>query len=350
MKTNEPLKSLFEEQVVFHLRDGTLVDDNVFIGDAELLPVEILRSDEDAYQAEFNRWLYDVWFPEQEDLRNQILKLHGNHKRYSDLTKAVKRQQAIPLIGSGMSVASGLPTWSNLLRGMLRYVSVDAAKFEKLLKVSAFEEAADLIASATNPNLLNERVEHDLRIDEASKINGPVRLLPAIFPGVVITTNLDNVLELQYDACHCRFEQILAGRDLARYRKIKAEAQRFLLKLHGDCQKAATRVLLSKEYEDTYAPGSDIAEELVLLYRTCNILFLGCSLGADRTVRLFAEVAKGDHGMPKHYAFLAIPDADETRKDRENFLSERGIYPIWYKGSDDESITALLAGLIDLEK
>jgi type I restriction enzyme, S subunit len=78
-----------------------------------------------------------------------------------------------------------------------------------------------------------------------------------------------------------------------------------------------------------------------------NLLFLGCSLGPDRTIQLVAEIAKSDKNMPKHYALLALPDTDDVRVDRENFLTERGIYPIWYDGGHDESITALLAGLLD---
>lgn len=344
---HEALQFIFEEQIEFRLSNGTAIDGSVFIGETEFLPVETLREDEDAYRNEFNRWMDELWLPEQEDRRSQILKIQGNAKRYADLRDAVARRQVVPLVGSGMSVPSGLPTWSGLLRRILEFTKIEPARLDELLQAAAFEEAADLIASGTNANLLNERVEHDLRVEVSGLINGPVRLLPAIFPDLVITTNLDEVLEQHYHRCGCDFTHVLAGQEVARYRQMKTPTQRFLLKLHGDCRRAENRVLLKTEYEAAYAPGSITREELSLLYRTNNLLFLGCSLGPDRTVHLVAEVAQSDKNMPKHYALLALTDSNEARVDRENFLTERGIYPIWYDGAHDESIAALLAGLLD---
>ena len=341
------LRLLFEQQIEFHLHDGTPVDGGVRIGETEFLPVTVLRNDETAYQAEFRAWLSEVWLPEQQERRQQILALHGNAKRYADLRQKVGRRQVVPLIGSGMSVSTGLPTWRRLLQSIRKFTTIDEAYLDQLLDASAFEEAADLIASATNANLLNERIEHDLRVDDIDSIGGPVLLLPALFPDLVVTTNLDDLLERHYHRCDRTFGHVLAGLELGRYRQLQAPTERFLLKLHGDCRRADSRVLLSGEYERSYALGGPIREELTLLYRTHCLLFLGCSLGADRTVRLVAEVANSDGNMPRHYAFLSEPNSDAKRIARENFLTERGIYPIWYSGQHDDAIMALLAGLLD---
>jgi hypothetical protein len=339
------LKLLFEESVAFHLTDGTPITGSIFIGATEFPPVEVLRGDPDAYTAEFNNWLDDVWHPEQEERRNQILCLFGNKKRYTDLCRAVERRQVVPFVGSGMCVASGMPTWDCLLHKIREFTTVSAADLGKLISASAFEEAADLLACTMNSNLLNERIEHNLRLDPADSIAGPVRLLPVIFPDLLVTTNLDNVLELHYARCGIPFMYALAGRELARYRQLKSPKERFLLKLHGDCRRFETRVLLKAEYDAAYAKGSQLRDELTLLYRMNNLLFLGCSLGPDRTVQLVSEVAQEDNNMPKHYAFLSVPARDSTRVAREEFLTKRGIYPIWYDGGHDESISALLAGL-----
>jgi hypothetical protein len=340
------LRAFFEEQINFRLRDGTEIDGGVFIGSTEFLPAEILREDPDAFREECDLWLAEVWQPEQQQRRDEILTLHGNEKRYADLRAAVGRQQVVPFVGSGMSVPSGLPTWSDLLRRISQFAQCDRAALERLLESYLFEEAADLLASGTNPRLLTERVEHDLRMDDPAALNGPVRLLPALFPNLVITTNLDDVLEHAYRLCEQPFAHILAGTGLAQYRSIKSNSLRFLLKLHGDCRQPAGRVLLSDEYNSTYADGSTIRDEIALLYRMNNLLFLGCSLGADRTVRLIEEVAGSDPNMPKHYCFLPMPDSDAARIERENFLTKRGIYPIWYPLPHDDSNTALLDGLL----
>jgi hypothetical protein len=340
------LRAFFEEQIRFRLVDGTEVDGGVFIGSTEFLPVKVLREDPDAYREEFDLWLNEVWKPEQQQRRDDIFALHANKKRFADLLQAIGRQQVVPFVGSGMSVASGLPTWSDLLRKIRGFTACDPVELDRLLGLSLFEEAADILASATNPRLLAERIEHDLRIDELSAISGAVRLLPPLFPNLVITTNLDDVIEQVYRFCEQPFAHVLAGKELGKYRPLKSPHLRFLLKLHGDCRGATTRVLLSREYDATYAPNSTIREELTLLYRLNTLLFLGCSLGSDRTVRLIEEVADSDASMPKHYCFIALPDDDGTRIARENFLTQRGIYPIWYRLPHDESLTALLDGLL----
>jgi SIR2-like domain len=345
MSMNPALRVFFEGQVQFRLIDGTEVEGGVYVGSTEFLPVETLSQDADAYRAEFDSWLNEVWIPEQQETRNKILALHANEKRYVDLCAAAGRQQVVPVVGSGMSVASGLPTWTGLLRRVREFTTCDPNELELLIDNCEFEEAADLLASGTNPRLLAERVEHDLRIDDPNKIAGPVRLLPTLFPRLVVTTNLDNVLELTYGSCERWFKHVLAGGELAQYRALKSPSVGFLLKLHGDCTRATTRVLLSSEYEATYAAGKTIREELTLLYRFHSLLFLGCSLGSDRTMRLIEEVAASDGNMPKHYCFLPLPADEAARIGRENFLSQRGIYPIWYDLSHDESLTALLDGL-----
>ena len=341
------LKALFEEQIEFRTNDGKAVDGSVFIGETEFLPVEILRDDQNAYEAEFERWYETDWRPKQQEMLDHLLEIHGNAKRYTDLSQAVNRKQVIPFVGSGMSALSGYPTWTELLLKFCEFTTIDSSELEHLLQNSAFEEAADLIASGTNSNLLNERVEHELRIDEPDSIDGAVRILPAIFPKLAITTNLDDLLEQIYGLCSQPFAQVLAGEELARFRQVKSNDDSLLLKLHGDCRHPNTRVLLSSEYEKSYAPGDTIREELTLLYRSNHLLFMGCSLGPDRTVQLIAEVSKADKNMPKHYCFLSLPPEEKKWVERENFLSEIGIYPIWYDGAHDECIMALLSGLLE---
>jgi hypothetical protein len=42
---------------------------------------------------------------------------------------------------------------------------------------------------------------------------------------------------------------------------------------------------------------------------------------------------------------LPLPSTNADRVEREDSLSARGIYPIWYEGPHDECLLALLDGL-----
>ncbi len=339
------LRRLFEEQLSFRLADGMEIEGSIYLGSAELFPVETLLCDPAAYADAFENWLKDDWRPTQQEIRDEILRYAANEKRYLDLQDAVARLQVIPFIGSGMSVPSGLPTWSDFLCKVGAFAKCSPEEVEELIRESRFEEAADLLASRTNRRLLAERVEHDLRIDDVQSITGAIRLLPDLFGATVITTNLDDLLERLYRACDRPFQHVLYGTQLTRFRQIGGGAVQSLLKLHGDRRTSEGRILLSREYEAAYAPGSDVREELSLLCRSHSLLFLGCSLGPDRTVALVEAVARTDRAMPKHFCFCERPSDEEARVDRENFLTDRGIYPIWYGRVHDEALTALLDGL-----
>ena len=338
------LRRWFEEQLTFSLSDGSEAE-TVFIGTAEFSPVDILKESDTNYEQEFSNWLFGDWKSRQYELRETLLDYSANADRYSDLRESFNRQQVLPFVGSGMSVDSGLPTWADFLVRVGAFTGCDISRLKQLIRDSQFEEAADLLAHSTNPRLFAERVEHDLRIGNLDVISGAVCLLPGLFTNLMITTNLDNVLEQVYQMCDMPFAHVLGGSQMSNYRRLKSPGERFLLKLHGDCRRRDGRVLLSTEYEDAYGPDSIVREELTLLYKTQSLLFLGCSLGSDRTVQLIREIANADANMPKHYAFLAKPDDSAARIDRENFLTDRGIFPIWYDLPHEDAIMALLDGL-----
>ena len=123
------LEVIFEEELYFRLSDGTPIEGSVFLGETELLPVELLREDPDAYSTEFDAWQSDVWIPRQSERREEILALHANAKRYLELQQAAERRQVVPFVGSGMSASSGLPIWSEVVTPELcRRALADAAR------------------------------------------------------------------------------------------------------------------------------------------------------------------------------------------------------------------------------
>ena len=82
-----------------------------------------------------------------------------------------------------------------------------------------------------------------------------------------------------------------------------------------------------------------------------QLLFLGCSLSADRTVQALVDIKNHVKlHQPQHFAFLPLDD-DTDREVRRQELIAANINPIWYpfkSGDDhDEYIEALLVCLVD---
>mgnify|MGYP001255509977 CR=1 FL=1 len=339
------LHPIFEEQLEF-IRDEK---GNAVIGGTVFTPAAILKADIDAYEDEFSKWFSERWLPEQNDLLEQIMEFSSNKRRFADLCSALKNGQVVPLIGSGMSVPSGLPSWSDFLRLIRCHSSMDEAELEEMIEDSAFERAVDRLRQTIPRRLFDEQIEHNLFI-ERSTINGPIHFLPELFDKLILTTNLDDIIEQLFEDRDRRFSHVLAGNDIGNYRRLMASSERVLLKLHGDCRNREGQVLGEAEYDQAYGNGSLIRNELSMIYRTYSLLCVGCSLGPDRTVSLLSEVAGTDDGMPRHYAFLHKPE-DVNVISKEHFLTERGIFPIWYNGDHDECIQALFVGMLQkLEK
>jgi hypothetical protein len=112
--------------------------------------------------------------------------------------------------------------------------------------------------------------------------------------------------------------------------------QRYLLKIHGDVLDASDRVLTLSDYKRHYGnnsiDGVDLSLALPDVLKTAftarTLLFLGCSLSIDRTVRLLRRVISPS--SPTHYAIVEQPSDKGVAIERARFLSDHKIRPLWY--------------------
>lgn len=337
------------ESAIEPLVDGDVVK----IGRFTYTGADIIRlAGEDAYKQAFGDWIWDEWVPTRRDRKDDLLKLDSNEGRFGELKKMIASGGAIPFVGSGMSAPTGMPVWGKFLRETCkRTVGFKPAELETCLGGGDFEGAASRIFGGMPPQLFNECFESNFTIKATQTIDGAVRLLPFLFESLVITTNFDGILEEVYKDGNRTFQEILHGMAIGDFRKKNVMGSRCLLKLHGNYSATYGRVLLKDEYDGFYNPACHGREELSLIFRRGGLVFLGCSLWQDRTMTLLKEIADADKNMPRHYAFLQRPKTPRKVVEREHFLTERNIFPIWYDGDHNTDIEALLVGLMeDLNK
>jgi hypothetical protein len=278
-----------------------------------------------------------------------------NLASFEDLRKSCQRGFVIPFVGAGMSVGTGLPSWTDYLLRLCRIAGLDPAAIEERLRTRGDYEGAinDIIE-----RLGIERFERDFERDFAlpETIVGPVRLLPRLFDRCAITTNFDRVLERVYEQEAAPFIEKVTGRGNSRaiYRAIPS-GDRYLLKLHGNIDNPSERVLLQTEYEAAYGVGGDVHFESPLpmvlkrLFISYSFLFLGCSLATDRTILTFLRVAQelGGEQLPHHYAVLECPTDQGTQANIDQRLATAHITPIWYPAGRHESVEQVLELLLD---
>lgn len=119
----------------------------------------LFMTDRIAYKNELSNWLADQDEQKIKAVRDDVLPLGENDYRLTLLIEKIRRQRVTPFIGAGLSMAAGLPGWSNFLRKCASAHEIDGAKVEELILEGNFEGCADLILNASHPDLLKEKFQ-----------------------------------------------------------------------------------------------------------------------------------------------------------------------------------------------
>ena len=309
-----------------------------YFGDRNLYDQEAKRFD----QAEKARILNTDQFPR-------------NLSRFDELKRACQRGFVIPFVGAGMSKSAGCPEWREYLLNLCGDANLDPAVMRVRLEENGdYEGVMNDLVTVLGVNRFNLDFERDFKTPD--EITGAVTLLPKLFDNSAITTNFDRVLERVYENDAKAFVEKVTGRGQASafFRAIPA-GERYLLKLHGNLDNAAERVLNKIEYDIAYGNDGNIHFESPLpkllkrLFTSYSFLFLGCSLSADRTIQTFMRVAQleGQDNLPHHYALLASPSDPARKAAIDTRLADAHISPIWFPEGEFQHIEEILQLLFD---
>jgi len=206
-----------------------------------------------------------------------------NLEVFDELKRCCQRGFVIPFVGAGMSKSAGLPEWKEYLLGQCHDAGLAPEAIRERLEVqSDYEGVMNDIVQRLTLHRFERDFERSFQLPD--EIGGAVTLLPKLFDSSVITTNFDRVLERVYENEAKVFEEKVTGRGRANafFRAIPA-GQRYLLKLHGNIDNAAERVLNANEYAEAYGNEGDINMTFPLpklLERGCLRVTALCSSGA----------------------------------------------------------------------
>ena len=324
--------------------------EQVVVGKYKFSPADVLFNlDEIAYEQELLCWKqkkkeYLI------ELANEALDYPCNKQRFEKLVKVVGEKKIVPFIGAGLSIPCGNPGWRAFLLKLSKMAEMDCIEIEKRLDNGKYEELAEELIDKLGVPGFNEKLDNAFATSK--KIRESVLLIPKLTRGSVITTNIDTILERAFQIADCPFQDMVIGNQQSEFIKALATGDRHLLKLHGNVSRTQSRVLTKSEYCDAY--GSEeidfnrpLPKALSRVFSHYSLLFLGCSLGHDRTMDLFYDVVKKlESDLPSHYAIVERPEDDNNISEREKFLNDRKIFPIWYPHEKHEYVEAFLTLLI----
>lgn len=248
------------------------------------------------------------------------------------LKQALKQEDTILFIGSGISCWSGLPSWTGLLNqlaDLLQSTARDATLVRKEIKQDLLQAASygfdqltpyeigNFIRSACQPGLATPHEVH-------CKI---VSLGPRCF----ITTNYDQLLEESLRKWkHGRpFRVVTNKQPFEEADIIQARALDFIFKPHGDVGDIDSIVLTREQYRKLFEGGEwrHALESLKTLLITRRVVYLGFGL-RDPDFLLLRDVLVNTwkKGMRDHYAIMADVSSGEISYWRKN----HGIHLVGY--------------------
>ena len=279
-----------------------------------------------------------------------------NEAVFAELVKLVKAgiNNLLPFVGAGLSTPI-YPLWGAALRkiGENFRSQENRDQLEAYLKEWDYLGAAEFLEQKRKPTNLARDFEKlfspeklSTRIQEIREM--PVWLLPMLFKGNAITTNLDRMLEYVYENQGLPFNTIcLPGERAWLFNAaIKAPDAHNLYKLHGsveaDGRLSYDKVVFTEtQYDKNYTPDSDLVKVLSSTLEKKTLLFLGCSLEQDRTLDIINQVKEPG---TEHYAILPCKEADLD--DRIGFLGDLHIRAIFYPDGKFEAVRILLEQLL----
>ncbi len=285
--------------------------------------------------------------PEAEDLLKLIEPLGDNKANLAFLVKQLGSPLGVvPFVGAGMSVPFQFPDWKTFLLEQ----APDAAmrgQIEQRLAKGEYEEAAEDLLGVRGGAAFQDSLEFNFgrNLGGAGLAQAAVCHLPHLATGPFITTNFDRVLEAVFAAAELPFEQIVLGMKLDAIRAAFHLKNRVLLKLHGDAGDRTDRVFTLSDYQKNYGETHPLRGVLQVAMIQ-PLLFLGCSLKQDRTMRVLESLAKGAQGLMQHYAVLERPASDDEFAQRRRYFSEMGVRCIWYPTTQHSLTEPLLAHLV----
>jgi hypothetical protein len=179
----------------------------------------------------------------------------------------------------------------------------------------------------------------DSNLESFDLRTGTVSLLPLLASGPVITTNFDRVLERAFEVNGAPFESIISGPRPDLIVDALHGNRRVLIKLHGDWQDRVGRTFAKSDYTANYGKAEPKKKRLLLagveglLFSSRSLLFIGASLGPDRTVDLLREVQERYAGI-RHFAIMAVPKTAKAFDEKEKHLRSCGVLPLWYRADN----------------
>jgi hypothetical protein len=256
-------------------------------------------------------------------------------------------------VGAGVSCASQFPGWGAHLLNQAISAGFDEDAVKAALARGDYEDIIEDIVGIKGEAVFIQELRDEFnrpppQVDLASRI---ARLTTSL----IATTNYDFVMQVAMSAVDGELPELLNGTEDSNQGVVSSmiNRRRSILMLHGDIERPQSCIIRKTQYDRYYGDPLSLAgpvpKKIKALYEQRSLLFIGCSLNLDRTLKVFREIrqATAAEDLPQHFAFVDVAPETEAVAQRNVQLTELGITPIFYPAGRHDLLPLLIDELLE---
>lgn len=254
------------------------------------------------------------------------------------LTQTLLQEDTVLFIGSGISLWSGLPTWTGLIEMLARFIENTPNGSATLVREEAKRgyllQAASYGFSKLSTHQIGQFIKEACSYTTATPSEIHKKIV-SLGPTCYITTNYDTLIEdsIRRWCPNSNFRAPITNKQLLSTADIvQASARDFVFKLHGDANDSES-IILTREQYGQLLPGGKLnvalkAAETLLTSRP--VIYIGFGL-RDPDFSYLQDLLRNTYegGVRDHYAIIPNVGAEEI----DYWRSQYGIHLISYSTS-----------------
>lgn len=252
-------------------------------------------------------------------------------------------------VGSGVSLWSGLPTWPRFIQALIDHAARLGKRVgmaQAAIKDGRLADAADTLD--LTPLEIADVMRRDLGFSDA-RPHRIHQLLTALGPERFITTNYDTLIEQQLglQGRIGGYRTVTASRVAEMADILKASANRFVFKPHGEVGDADTMIVSARDYERVIlGAGNLVRQGLETLLISRPVLFIGFGL-RDPDLNLVLRSVTDRYSSNIHHFYAIVADLTDEERDYwwQRFRVRAFGYSVVRQGGNEDH--SALLGLLD---
>lgn len=257
-----------------------------------------------------------------------------------DLIEKIRDGKCILFAGAGTSLDAGLPSWCDLLKGMIERVDACCELNEKekeeldlLIEYQDFNVVAQFCKEQLGAKIFADYIREKLTTTHKSSAKHSI--LAEIPFKAAITSNYDDFIEKNHTKSRVILPEEIDKFDQLTIETLFKDDFFPIFKIHGSCEDPKSIILTDNDYRNIIFRKPQYRENLKQIFKDKSLLFLGFSFRDSSINLLLQEIFTITDGMTNpHYAF--INDIGSIKKDF--FWKSRNIRVVPYQTIDGSHI------------